>query len=264
MPRSRTCCRSPTCSPVRPTRWSRSRQAAKSFRSSHPSRDFREARRAVPSTQAHRQRGETAETRTATARWCTVQSIGREALEEALDRDTAFEPCQTHAGAHVNAGAEGEMPRRVSPHIEAIGIGEDVRIAIGGADTDGDERACWHRDAAERRFFGRDPVAELVRAFEAQRFFDRALHQLGLFDQAPSLLREANENLQRIADEVGRGLVARVEDEDAILRQFGLGELAAIVLAGDEARQQILFGITGLAAAIFRQTPETVSKLMPP
>ena len=65
----------------------------------------------------------------------------------------------------------------------------------------------------------RAAVAELVRAFEPQHLLDRSLHQLRMLDQPLALARPTgkSQRVQRIADEVGRGLVAGVEDEDAVL-----------------------------------------------
>ena len=84
---------------------------------------------------------------------------------------------------------------------------------------------------------------------------------VGLVDQAPPRVRKADENLQRIADQVGRGLVTGIEDEDAVLRQLGFGELAPFMLAGDQPRQQILLRIARIAAAILDQSFQIGGKL---
>ena len=54
------------------------------------------------------------------------------------------------------------MARRVARDVEAIGLRKCLRVAVGGADADGNHRALWHEDAAERGFLCGDPVAELV------------------------------------------------------------------------------------------------------
>src|ERR1041385_582692 len=162
-PRSRTYCRSPTCSLGLPTHWSRSRPMARSFRSwRSPPGISPQARRAPASTQAHRERGKAAKARTPAARRRSVRAIIRKALEETLDCHPAFEPRQTHPGAHVDAGTEGEMARRVARGIEAVGIAENIGVAIGRSDANGNQRAFGHEDAAERGVLGGDPVAKLV------------------------------------------------------------------------------------------------------
>ena len=44
---------------------------------------------------------------------------------------------------------------------------------------------------------------------------------------------------QPVADEIRRGLVAGVEQEDALMIELGLGEPLAILLAPDEPRQHV-------------------------
>src|SRR6202044_3941348 len=58
------------------------------------------------------------------------------ALEQPAHGHLRLHARQRHAGTGVNAGAEGEMPIRLSVDVEAIGIGELPRIAIGRADAD--------------------------------------------------------------------------------------------------------------------------------
>ena len=73
----------------------------------------------------------------------------------------------------------------------------------------------------------RDPVAQLVRALEAQEFLDRRLDDgrvAEIRDQPRLLLRPLGQRMQRVADQVGRGLVAGVEQEDALVHQLGLGQ----------------------------------------
>ena len=56
--------------------------------------------------------------------------------------------------------------------------------------------------------------------------------------------------LERVADQVGGGLVAGIEDEDAVLQQLGFGELAAFMLAVDQPRQHVFVGVAGLSPAV--------------
>src|SRR6202048_3869354 len=69
-------------------------------------------------TQPYRHRGEAAEARAAAARRRPIWLIVRKAPEKPVDCDASLEPRQTHAGAHVDAGAERQMPRRISRDVE--------------------------------------------------------------------------------------------------------------------------------------------------
>ena len=53
---------------------------------------------------------------------------------------------------------------------------------------------------------------------------------------------------QPVADQICRGLVAGIEQEDAIVQQFLLGQPLAILLALDQPRQHIAGGIAGPGA----------------
>ena len=52
--------------------------------------------------------------------------------------------------------------------------------------------------------------------------------------------------------------MTRIEDEDAVLRELGLGQPAAVVLAANEPRQQIFLGISRIAAALVDQTLQII------
>ena len=77
------------------------------------------------------------------------------------------------------------------------------------------------RHAAELGGRGRDPVAELVRALDAQELLDRGADEVGLLDQPRLLIGPVEQALQAVADQVGRRLVAGVEQEDAVVQQLG-------------------------------------------
>ena len=175
----------------------------------------------------------------------TVQRVARKPRQESRDRDRAFEPRQRHPGALMRAGAEGEMPVRRAADVEIFRIGELRGIAVGGADAQRHRRTRCQRDAAEFDWLRRHAVAELVRTFKPQDFLDRGLDQIGIFDQ-PLLLRGvARQRHQPVADQIGGGLMAGVEQEDAVVQQFLCGQSLAIVFALNEAGQHVAFGIAG-------------------
>ena len=96
-------------------------------------------------------------------------------------------------------------------------------IAVGGADAER-HRAC--RGAARRRRSRRagrrDAVAELVRALEAQELLDRACAiSAGSASSRALCSGQSSRHASAVADQVGRRLVAGVEQEDAVVQQLG-------------------------------------------
>ena len=55
------------------------------------------------------------------------------------------------------------------------------------------------------------------------------------------LLGKAQQGIDGVADQVGGGLVAGVEEEDAVLLQFIIAEPSAVDRTGDQRRQHIVF-----------------------
>src|SRR5579883_1455223 len=117
----------------------------------------------------HRIAQEAAEPRAAAADGLAVALEARKALDELPDRHHRLHARERQAGAGVDAGAEGQMPVRMTAQIEPVGIGELQGIAVGGADADVHIGAGGHRHARERRVPGGPAVAELVRAFHAKK-----------------------------------------------------------------------------------------------
>src|SRR3984957_11866337 len=171
-----------------------------------------------------------AKPRAAAAHRRAVQRVAGKPRQKARNRDRAFEPRQRHAGALVRAGGKGEVPVGVAGDVEIFRVGELSGIAVGGADAQRHRRARDQRDAAEFDLFGRHAIAELVRAFEAQVF-----------------RRMARQRHQPVADQIGGGLVAGVEQEDAVVQQFLFRQPLAIVLAFtlslDQAGQDVALGV---------------------
>jgi hypothetical protein len=62
--------------------------------------------------------------------------------------------------------------------------------------------------------------------------------------------------VQRVADEVGRGLVAGVEEKDALVQELLLREALAGVVAGDEPREHVGVGVARIRAARFDERRE--------
>jgi hypothetical protein len=156
--------------------------------------------------------------------------------------------------------AEGDVAVRRARDVEPVGIGERVGIAVGGADADGHLRPRRERDAGDLARSRRDPVAELVRALEAEELLDGRSHPIGILAQACPLVGPVEQAGEAVADQVGRRLVAGVEQEDAVVQQLGRAQRLA-ALAGDEARQHVDLRVAGLAAAALDEALEVEQEL---
>ena len=77
----------------------------------------------------------------------------------------------------------------------------------------------------------RPAVAELVRAFHPQEFLDGGVDRLGMFGEVAQRIRMAQQQIDAVADQVGRGLVAGVEQEDAIVQKLRLRQPVVLVAA---------------------------------
>ena len=63
-------------------------------------------------------------------------------------------------------------------------------------------------------------VSQLVGAFHAQKFLDRRVDQLGMLRKVVPGLGMPQQKIDAVADEVGRGLVAGIEQKDAIVNEL--------------------------------------------
>src|SRR5262245_22092812 len=86
--------------------------------------------------------------------------VARKPRQEPPDGNAPLQPRHVEPGAHMRAGAEGEVAVGLAADVESIRVGELGRVAVGGADADGDEGAGGHGDAAELDGARGDAVAE--------------------------------------------------------------------------------------------------------
>ena len=139
----------------------------------------------------------------------------------------------------MHARAEGDMAVGLAAGIEAVGLGELRGIAVGRTDADMDVGAGRQPLAADLEVGRQAAVAELVGALEAQPFLDAALQQPGVLAQPPQLVGKAQQRVDRVADQVGRRLVAGVQQEDAVLHQLLVAQPLAVDFAVDQRAQHV-------------------------
>jgi hypothetical protein len=148
------------------------------------------------------------------------EPVAGKPLEEAGQCNAALQPGERHADALMRALREGQVPVGLAGEIEAVGLGELLGVAIAGTDAQGDAAAGGQVMTAERHPHRGHPVAELVGAFEAQEFLDRGADQRGFGLEARAFAGPGYQQFEAVADQVRRGLVPGIEDEDAVLQQF--------------------------------------------
>ena len=91
-----------------------------------------------------------------------------EALGELLERLLAFEPGQRRAEAVVDAVAEGEVLDVGPADVDAIGVGEARRVAVGRREQGDDALARLDLDVADERGLRGDAAGEVDRAVVAE------------------------------------------------------------------------------------------------
>src|SRR5262249_18599061 len=164
---------------------------------------------------------EAAEARAAATHESAVALDPRKSRQQLADPDLSLHARERHAGAGVNAGREREMPVRLAADVEPVRIRKLRRIAVRGADSDMDVTAGPNVDAAEARVARGTAVAELVRALHAQKFLDRGVDRVGMLAQIAHRIGMTDQEIDAVADEIGRGLVAGIEQKDAIVQELG-------------------------------------------
>ena len=111
----------------------------------------------VPTATAHgidqrtRSSGGLRKTRPRAAAGCSgIEAQAREAVEHEADRRVRLEPREVHPDADVRALREGEVePGVLAAHVEAVGVGEDGRVAVRRGERERDELALADLRAAE-------------------------------------------------------------------------------------------------------------------
>ena len=172
---------------------------------------------------------ETAEADALSHRRRSHQLQFRKSLEQRGDRHLAFDARERHADTRVDAAREREVMIRRAFDVEPFRIFELRRVAIRGADAQRDLGTGLERDAADLRRCRHFPIAELVRAGEAQRLFDCAFDRCGSFAQLLPRAGLGQKAVHAVADQVGGGFVPCIEQEDAVVQQLGFAQFAAVV-----------------------------------
>jgi hypothetical protein len=151
-----------------------------------------------------------------------IQAQLRQATQQLLDGGVGLEAREVHPDADVRAVRERHVPVRVhAPDVEAVGVREHRRVAVGAGDRDAHELAAADRRARELDIGGRVGVKILI---------------VGHTDQPASpgynyrLSWRRAENVRRaLKDLFGpRGNILQIDlDSKTNVQLLGLGELHA-------------------------------------
>ena len=139
--------------------------------------------------------------------------------------------------------AEREVRVRIAAHVEAIRVVEMAWIAIGGRQGNGDELALPERLPPQFEILDNGAIGELDRTFEPQEFVDRRRHERRVVLQPFAFAGIAEKRHHRVPDQVGRGLMAGGEDQDAQRQQAVFVESASIFFGLDHGGDQVILGL---------------------
>lgn len=129
------------------------------------------------------------------------------------------------------------------PISSLVRIGELGRIAIGGAEHQEHRRAARQHLAFDFDVLQRRADRDLHRPVVAQAFQHRVRHPRRLALEQVELLRIAMQRDQRIADHVGRGLMAGDEQQDHVGHDFIVRQRLAVFLGAHQHRNQVGAGL---------------------
>ena len=214
-------------------------------------------------TIAHGTLQKSAKPHAAAAHRLAGQRVVRKPRQKSRDRDRAFEPRQRHPGALMRAGAEGEMAVRGAADVEAF---RDRRT---GRDR-GWRRRCTASPAcpAASSTPPSSTVSVVMRLPSWFELSNRSISSTAVLIRSGCSISRCfsrgvvRQRHQAVADQIGGGLVAGVEQEDAIVQQFLFGQPLAIVLALDQPRQHVALGIAGFGAPPRHQRFEIGEKIL--
>jgi hypothetical protein len=151
-----------------------------------------------------------------------IQAQLRQATQQLLDGGVGLEAREVHPDADVRAVRERHVPVRVhAPDVEAVGVREHRRVAVGAGDRDAHELAAADRRARELDIGGRVGVKILIVGHTDQPASDEYNYRLSW--------RRAENVRRALKDLFGpRGNILQIDlDSKTNVQLLGLGELHA-------------------------------------
>ncbi len=178
--------------------------------------------------------------------WCLCQPQVGATLEQNGQSDGHFKPRERGTDAKMQAGPEAGMCFGRPVGVEAIRIGPDRGVAIGGGKEEGHLIAPFEIMPEQGDIFVGKAREHVERRIVAQDFLDGGVDPF--WSEAGAVRAGFQQRFDPIAKAVNGRLVTGVEEQNAGPDQFIRAELFAVFLGGDQLRDQIVARI--LAALV--------------
>ena len=140
----------------------------------------------------------------------------------------------------MRPAAEGEMLVRLPFDVEAVGVREHRRIAVGGGEHAPHLGVTGDRRPVERDVGVQHACREDDRAVVAETLLDGALGELRPRAELRQLGGMLEERPDAVADQADRRLEAGDEEADRLRDELGWAQAVALLLGPDEGAQEIV------------------------
>jgi hypothetical protein len=144
-------------------------------------------------------------------RWLAVRRERRKSARESGEQRLAFRPRQQLSDAHVDAGAEADMPRRCAVDVVTVGFAPLTRIAVRGAEQHQHLLALGDCRASELDVSRRRAKERLHRRLEPDRLLEGGARLGRIGAQRRELIGIERKTAHRRADAMHRRIEAGAE-----------------------------------------------------
>src|SRR6266550_5112386 len=163
-----------------------------------------------------------------------------EAFEERSERRLELEAAERRTETEVDPGAEAQMRVRCSPEVHAIGLVEDLGVAVARSEDESELGAARDRRAVESERLEDPSLEQLERGVEPQQFLDRGRDEPVLSTEPLQLVGVAEERPPAEKRGVHGCLVPGVEQQHAGPDELVLREPFTLVHDLDQLGDQVV------------------------
>src|SRR5690348_7257793 len=158
--------------------------------------------------------------------------------QDGFKGDLALEPRQRSAEAKMRGPSERYVAVVLARDVQAVRIGETLRIAVGSAHYRNHRLALPDLSSAHFEICTGQPRGMLARALVAQEFFHRGRDQGRILSQLLQLVRIAEQAQHAVADQVCGRLLATHHGDDHVGDHLFFGQPGALDFGGHERVDQ--------------------------
>src|SRR2546430_3726049 len=163
-----------------------------------------------------------------------------QAVEHGIKRDFRFQACKGSTQAEVDSTPESDVAIWLPLNVEAIGIGELSFVAVRRANPGHDHVTWLDALVANHRLGCRHARHSFHWRVIAQGLLDGPRHKRAIFSQTFNYARILVEAEDHIAEQVGRCLVTRDQQQAAEAEQFHVAQSLPIDLSSKQRTDQIV------------------------